>query len=206
MTMKTQNKPVVVKPRTAPRLLVCDPSANVADLPSGDVQWVASPLECLSLAAEAAPALVVIRLDWKSSQAHDILVELATVLKGNRHTRDCRLLVLLPAKQRQVIEALHRAGVDFARIIGDQTLDPPGMQTLIEALGPEDRLERLLAQLCPFLHYSRIDHRHELTVCGAYLDRMVLGGDRLHETCETASHLHCEHYLQPRKQHGEGWP
>jgi hypothetical protein len=27
---------------------------------------------------------------------------------------------------------------------------------------------------------------------------MVLGGSRLHETCETEAHLGCEYYLHPR--------
>jgi hypothetical protein len=59
-------------------------------------------------------------------------------------------------------------------------------------------LQRYLAVLCPFLHYSRIDSQREMTVCGAYLDRLVLGGRWLREVCETEDHLHCEYFLNPR--------
>jgi hypothetical protein len=69
---------------------------------------------------------------------------------------------------------------------------------IIDELGPDDRLERHLPVLCSFLHYREIDAQHELTVCGAYRDRMVLGGFWLHEICETENHLHCEYYLNPR--------
>jgi hypothetical protein len=62
------------------------------------------------------------------------------------------------------------------------------MREIIEGLGPDDRLGRHLAVVCPYLHYSEIDFRHEMAVCGAYLDRMVLEGHRLHEICETESH------------------
>ena len=39
------------------------------------------------------------------------------------------------------------------------------------------------------------DDQEELTVCGAYMNRMVLGGKRLHEVCETLNHLHCEYFI-----------
>jgi hypothetical protein len=32
------------------------------------------------------------------------------------------------------------------------------------------------------------------------LDRMVLGGRRLHELCETDDHLHCEYYQNPSRK------
>lgn len=65
-------------------------------------------------------------------------------------------------------------------------------------LEPKDQVNLQLKRLCPYLHYSQIDSRNEMTVCGAYLDRMVLGGQRLHEICETQEHLQCEYSLNPR--------
>jgi len=53
------------------------------------------------------------------------------------------------------------------------------MIKMIDRLGHEDQVERQLAKLCPYLHYDALDACHEMTVCGAYLDRMVLGGQRL---------------------------
>ena len=65
-------------------------------------------------------------------------------------------------------------------------------------LEPKDQVNLQLKRLFPYLHYSQIDSRNEMTVCGAYLDRMVLGGQRLHEICETQEHLQCEYSLNPR--------
>jgi hypothetical protein len=76
-------------------------------------------------------------------------------------------------------------------------LESTQLQGIIEGLGPDDCLARHLAILCPFLYYREIDSQHEMTVCGAYLDRMVLGGRRLRELCQTEDHLHCEYFLNP---------
>ena len=72
------------------------------------------------------------------------------------------------------------------------------MIEIVDALGPDDRVERQLAGVCPYLHYNLIDPEHEMTVCGACLDRMVLGNGRLHDICETRHHLGCEYFLNPR--------
>jgi hypothetical protein len=98
-------------------------------------------------------------------------------------------------------EALNHEGVDFVKyVVADTTLDSNKMRKIIDELGPNDRLERHLKVVCPFLHYNEIDSKHKMAVCGAYLDRMVLGGRRLHELCETEDHLHCEYYLNPRRK------
>jgi len=39
---------------------------------------------------------------------------------------------------------------------------------------------------------------NSMTVCRAYGNRMVLGGERLHEICETSNHLHCDYFLNSR--------
>ncbi|EPR44188.1 hypothetical protein dsmv_1138 [Desulfococcus multivorans DSM 2059] len=63
---------------------------------------------------------------------------------------------------------------------------------------PPRSLKFLVCDTTCFLHYNKIESRHELTVCGAYLDRMILGGHRLGEVCQTEKHLSCEYYLNPR--------
>ena len=69
---------------------------------------------------------------------------------------------------------------------------------IITTLGAKDRMQRQLRTLCPYLHYEMIDAYREMTVCGAYLDRMVLGSRFLHEVCETENHLGCEYFRNPR--------
>jgi len=178
--------------------LLCDTTGNVGELSLPEAERVSSPVQCLNRAVDLKPELIVVRIGRIALRAREALVELSAALKRNSHTRTCPVLALLHSKHRKLIEDLHRAGVDYVKDIGEITLDSSQMRKLIAELGPDDRLEGHLALLCPFLHYRGIDARRELTFCGAYLDRMVLGGRQLHEVCETGNHLHYEYYLNPR--------
>jgi hypothetical protein len=159
---------------------------------------VRSPTQCLDRAVEGKPRIIVVRFGSMLIQQRDALVELCAVLKRNSRTRKAPLLVLLHEKHRGLIENLRRAGVDFVKFIAETPLSSSLIIKMIDRLGTEDRVESQLANLCPYLHYDALDATHEMTVCGAYLDRMVLGGKWLHEVCERGSHLRCEYFLNPR--------
>jgi hypothetical protein len=188
------------KPARSLRFLLCDTAGKVGGLSSSDEAWVSSPIQCLDRAVDGKPGLIVIRIGDMPIRERGTLVELSAALKRNRHTCNCPVLALLHSKHRKLIEDLNRAGVAFVKFIGDFALDSDQMWQIIDALGPRDRLERYLETICPFVHYRQIDSKHEMALCGAVLDRMVLGGRRLHELCETIDHLHCEYYLNPRRK------
>lgn len=179
-------------------ILLCDTTWRIGPVQTFCEELAATPIQCLEKAVETIPALIVIRFGRLPIKERNALVELSAALKRNSHTRKCPILALLRSKHRKLLEDLVRAGVEFVRYSGDIRLDSIQMEDIVEGLGPNDRLARQLNNICPNLHYSGIDSRSEMTVCGAYLDRMVLGGDRLHEICETEEHLHCEYYLNPR--------
>jgi len=160
--------------------------------------WVPGPVRCLDRAVALEPEFIVVRIGRVPLRTREVLVELSAALKRYSHIRQCPVLALLKSKHLKLIEDLKGAGVDFVKNMGEITLNSSQMRKIIAELGPDDHLAGQLAVLCPFLHYRGIDDRHELTICGAYLDRMVLGGRRLHEICETEIHLHCEYYLNPR--------
>ncbi|MEW6669428.1 MAG: hypothetical protein AB1512_29805 [Thermodesulfobacteriota bacterium] len=157
-----------------------------------------SPIQCLDRAVDENPALVVVHFGPMPARERETLVELCVVLKRNRHTRKKPVLALLHGKHRGILEALARAGVDFVKTIPEAPLSPAQVIKLIRGLGTNDRVEQKLADLCPNLHYDSADAEHEITLCGAYLDRMVLGGRWLHEVCETENHLSCGYFLNPR--------
>jgi hypothetical protein len=180
------------------RFLLCDATGNVGELSSPDEEWVPSPIQCLDKAIDGKPGIIVIRFGKMPFRERETLVELSAALKRNIHTQRCPILALLHSKNRKLIEGLKKAKVDYVRYIGDARLDSTQVREIIDGLEPDDRLERHLAVVCPFLHYSKIDSQHEMTMCGAYLNRMFLGGRRLHEICETEDHLYCEYYLNPR--------
>lgn len=179
------------------RYLLCDVSDRF-EPEAEDEEWVRSTTQCLDRAVEGNPGLIVVRFGPMLIQQRDALVKLCVSLKGNTQTRKSPLLALLHEKHRRLMEDLSRAGVDFVKVIAETRLSSSLMSDIIDGLSTEDRVERQLTILCPHLHYDSLDASHEMTVCGAYLDRMVLGGKWLHEVCETENHLSCKYFLNPR--------
>jgi len=186
------------RPARVIRFLLCDTTGNVGEMSSPAEEWVSSPIQCLDKAVDEKPGIIVIRFGKMTIRERDSLVELSAALKRNRYTRTYPALALLDSKHRKLIEDLNRAKVDYIRYVGDAVLDTARIREIIDGLEPDDRLGHHLEAVCPFLHFEMIDSQHEMTVCGAYLDRMVLGGHRLHEICENENHFHCEYYLKPR--------
>jgi hypothetical protein len=179
------------------RYLLCDLSGRFAPKSVGE-EWVRTPTQCLDRAVEGNPHIILVCFGPLLIQDREALVELCGVLKRNTRTRNRLLLALLHEKHRGLIENLKNVDVDFVKFIAEKPLRPSLMIEMIDRLGPEERMERQLAMLCPHLHYDAIDASHEMTVCGAYLDRMVLGGKWLHDVCQTENHLTCKYFLNPR--------
>jgi len=193
-------KPIGVGTEGHLRFLLCDLAGGIVDPSSPGEEWVTSPIQCMDKAVDWKPNIIVVSFGQMPIRERDALVELSAALKRNSHTKQCPVLALLSSKHRKLIEDLKRAKVDYVRYIGDVRLYSTQVEAIIEGLGSADRTERRLKTVCPFLNYSQIDSRHELTVCGAYLDRMALGGRRLHEICEAEDHLACEYYRNPRRK------
>jgi hypothetical protein len=182
------------------RFLLCNIAGGIADPSSPEEEWVASPIQCIDKAIDWKPEIIVVSFGQMPIGDREALIELCTTLKRNSQIKQCPVVALLHSKHRKLIEDLERSGVDYVRYIGDAKLSSSMVREIIEDLRPGDRLEQRMEMLCPFLHYSKIDSQYEMTVCGAYLDRMVLGGHRLHDLCETEDHLQCEYYLNPRRK------
>lgn len=171
----------------------CDPGVNCPE-----VIVVASAIRCLDQAVDGRPRLIVIDFGHVTIGQRGLMVELAEALKRNSHTSNCPVLALLPSRHRWLLESLERAGVDFARYMEDENAGRRTSGEISNELGADDRLPRRLEAVCPYLRYKEIDADRELIVCGAYLDRMVLGGHRLRKICETDGHCYCQYYLNPR--------
>ena len=180
------------------RYLLCDVSGRFESESEGE--WVCSPTQCLARAIVGSPGIMVVHFGPMLFQQREALVKLCADLKKNTETGKPPLLALLHQRHRRLIEDLKKAGVDFVKFITETHLSASLMIEMIDGLNTEDRVERHLAVLCPYLHYDAFDASHEMTVCGAYLDRMVLGGERLHEVCETENHLTCKYFLNPRSK------
>lgn len=196
--MNKDQSQMVESMRRKLQFLICDTSGRVAEVASPDGKKVSSPIQCFNLAATSKPDLIVIHFGDTSIQERAALVELAGTLKQNRYTRKTPILALLTLKHRRLIEDLACAEIDYLKQLGAAKVDSKHIRDILQNLGSGDRPVRHLQVLCPFIHYRKIDSRHEMTVCGAYRDRMVLGGRRLREICQTENHHHCEYNLNPR--------
>ena len=181
-------------------ILICDPRYDAKNAEYTDLDVTASPIRCLDRVTEEHPGFVVIRFTDDLIPERRVLVELCAALKRNRHSRDSRILALLSTKHRLLLEELKKAAVDYVWIEESPGLEYPDLPGLINNLREKDSPEKLLSPLCPSLHYAGIADDHEMTVCGAYLDRLVLAGDRLRKLCQTTGHKQCEYFLKPRKK------
>jgi hypothetical protein len=195
--MRQENDTRSRRSANAARFLLWD-TAGQFDLTSSEGDWVLSPIQCFDKAVEGIPGITVVRFGETEIPKREILLELCAALKHNRHTRKTPLLALLPAKHRKLMEGLKRAGVDFVKFMAEETLSSSSVAEIIDGLGAIDRVENQSQGVCTYLHYENIEAHHELTVCGAYLDRMVLGGTYLREICHTEKHLQCDYFLNPR--------
>jgi len=181
-----------------PRFLLCDTAGNAANLSSVEGEWISTPIQCFDKAVEWKPEMIVIVFRPVPVRERETLVELSTSLKKNSHTKRSPVLALLRSKHRKLVEELKRAKVDYIRYIGEAKLNSGFVRKIIESLGSGDKPDRYLDVSCPFLHYFKINSQDEMTVCGAYLDRLVLGGRRLRELCELETHVNCEYFQHPR--------
>jgi len=183
--------------RTTQTYLVCDPSSKTDDADHNGL-WTRSPLGCLEAAIETVPAMILIRFPVPGDPIRETCLELCNVLKRNRRTRSCAVTALMPDNDSTLMDGLRSAGVDYAVTLPCCGLDDGKIRDILGSLDETHRVAHCRAPLCPYLRDIPIDEFRTMTVCGAYLDRMVLGGRRLHELCETQNHVGCEYFQNPR--------
>lgn len=159
-----------------------------------------SPLGALSHATTDRPDLIAMVFNSGEVLHHNGVVELCKILKAHPLTAKTRVAAFIERPHQKLIERLARAGADSVDF--RTGMEPEQMKETISQLWQARSLtpvQKILERLCPFLDYLQSDDgKYELTVCGAYRNRMVLGGSRLHGICHTADHRHCEYYLNPK--------
>lgn len=180
-----------------PRYLLLEPGGGGGRKCSGE-ERVQTTARCLERVVESDVRIVAIQFGSSSDTRRAILLEFVSILKNSVKTGDLTVVALVSARHRILLEALKRAGADFVFILPEKTANSFCICDVLDRLTPNNRPEHLLEEICPNLNYSAIDSQREISLCGAYRNRMVLGGSRLHNLCETTGHLGCEYYLNPR--------
>jgi hypothetical protein len=181
-------------------LLVCQfPQAKALEESTNGLTVVRSPVSCMDAAVSKEYGGIVIFFSTPLISERESLIELCAHLNSNTLTRSIRKCLLLEYQHRHLLVKLREVGVKYVDI--KNTNEAANPRKIWERLNAEDsalRIESHLSRLCPFLRYRPISEQNELITCGAYRNRMVLGGRRLHEVCQTETHLYCEYYLNPR--------
>lgn len=158
-----------------------------------------SPLNCLSQATSKHPDLIVIFFNSRGIQGHKEVIELCKTLKSHPLTTKVTVAVFLERLHQKLILELTQTGVDFLNI--HSGIESGSIGKNIHQLWKSHSLmpaQSVLEKLCPFLKYLPSGDKYEFPVCGAYRNRMFLGGHRLHDICHTMNHHHCEYYMNPK--------
>ena len=180
-------------------ILVCQLLEGLEIVKSEETTLTRIRLACLGEATARAFGLIMICFSTRYISDRGGIVELCTCLKNHPLTKKTPLVATMDDRHRDMVLQMQNAGVDFVEIRRpDSVIYPEHILTLVRNGGTLIRTDRVLSRLCPFLNYTPIDDRSELITCSAYRNHIVLGGRRLHEVCETAGQLHCEHFLHPR--------
>ncbi|MCR4317079.1 MAG: hypothetical protein NUW37_12125 [Planctomycetes bacterium] len=180
------------------KLLICDPLQAKPSIECAGWRWTYGAIDLFDLAVDERPELIVLRFPKAPGNVRDELVALCRALSRNSHTREIPVLAVLHEKHRFVMDALKDAGVRYVRFADDRVFRSNLLVDLARNLRPEFRVAEQLKEICPYIRYQPLDESAELRVCGAYRSRLVLGGERLLETCESKDHVGCPYFLSPR--------
>lgn len=180
-------------------ILICQLMENSAIVESDEVTITRNVLTCLNETTQGNFALIMICFSTRLVFINNDVIELCRCLKNNPLTREKPVFALADIPHLGVAVQMREAEVDFMEIRrADKAVEPKYLMGLVLKDDGSIRMDRVLARMCPFLSYIPVDERCELITCRAYRNRLVLGGRRLHEICETADHSHCEYFINPR--------
>jgi hypothetical protein len=181
-------------------LLVCQfPQALVFEGPTAGLTVASSPMGCLDMAVSKRYAGIIIYFSARKIRARDALIELCADLTTLALTRATPKCVSLDCRHRALFLKLQEAGIENVEIrLPAEVVDPWKMWAGLMAHESSLRIDLHVSRLCPFLRYRPISDQSELVTCGAYSNRMVLGGSRLREVCQAETYLSCGFYMNPR--------
>lgn len=186
-------------PSNNAKILVCQFDERTEIVKSDRVTVTHSPVWCLNAATTKSYGLIILCFAARFISARSGIVDLCRCLKSHSLTHKTPIFASIDHWHRAVAEQLKEAGLDFMGVRQTQNrVNPAHVFDHIRRNAISIQIDQVMSRLCPFLNFSPLNSHSELITCGAWHNRMVLGGKRLHEVCEADSHLHCEYFIKPR--------
>lgn len=184
---------------TKTAILVCPLERHQKIAATADVSVAPGMPACLNLAARGNFGLIVLNVPVGKIAIRSHVLELCRCLTRHTETEDTPVIVSAEFLHRKMAIKMANAGIRFMDVRPKGApIDPGHLMHMVRTGNPSIRIDLILARLCPFLDHRPIDDGCELTTCRAYKNRMVLGGRRLHEVCESDRHVYCDTFLSPR--------
>ena len=183
----------------AQTILLCRFQEDDTKITADDAIITSNALTCMYEATSREFGLVIICLTVRQLKRHQDMLELCHCLKTHPLTKSKPMVVSVDGLHREMTAKLADDGVRFMDVRNPGApIDPDSLLNRVQSDDPSIQIDRILHRLCPCIHYEPIDEHRELTTCGAYGNKMVLGGQRRHEVCETEDHIYCDQFLCPR--------
>lgn len=180
-------------------VLMFRPQDNETAIAADDAIITTNALACMYEATSRDFGLIIICLTVRQLKLRQNMLELCHCLKTHPLTKNKLMVVSVDCLHREITSKLADAGVRFMDVhMPGASIDPDSLMNRVQSDDSSIKIDRILHKLCPHIHYEPIDEQCELTTCKAYGNRMVLGGQRRHEVCESEDHIYCDQFLCPR--------
>ncbi|UCD81697.1 MAG: hypothetical protein JSW26_09825 [Desulfobacterales bacterium] len=186
-------------PSNNAKIMVCQLDERTQIVKSDGMTVTLSPVSCLNAATTEVYGLIILCFSTRFIRGRCGIVELCRCLKSNSLAHKTPVFASIDRWHRGIAGQMQEAGLDFMGVRQSQNkIDSGHIFDSIRRNAISIHIDQIMSQLCPFLNYAPLNSHSELITCGAWRNRMVLGGKRLHEVCEAENHLHCEYFLNPR--------
>lgn len=179
----------------------CGITAEEFAADSLEIRYTDSPLTCLSLAEVHRPEFIILRIPYGTLELNKKLFELCGCLRKDERTRAITLAALLSYPHRELIDALKDAGADYLSFYPGETPDSAALTGIIQGLSAQPEPDVFREAVCPYLDYEVFNTNQEITLCGAYLDHLVINPQRMQRFCSREQHRDCSYFLKPKKPH-----
>ncbi|UCB53450.1 MAG: hypothetical protein JSV10_05065 [Candidatus Zixiibacteriota bacterium] len=181
------------------KILLCTTKDDLRSDDSDEVVVARSSYSCMHKALKDSFDFIAVVFTGGPLREHKALVALCAALRRNPDTTKVSLLSILTKKHPILLKWLRQVQVQYALVTHHEAINLREYLELLPFPPTDDhKLERILAEFCPYIHYTSVNSQREMAFCAAYQNWLLLGQYGLSRGCETTMHRKCEYFRNPR--------